>query len=197
VPPDSVDWSTAQSDSFPYIVREDAGPENPLGRIKFMCPNEYDVYLHDTPGRSHFRSAVRDLSHGCVRVEDPMALAEYLLRGTPLASADSVSALIEEGAWRQVGLKRPVPVHIVYWTAWADSAGVPQFRDDLYGIDCRMDEALRSGDVGNFVLNPKVEWRDSTATAPTAMVPAGAASARAAVAAGPAPPSRPAIFGRR
>jgi len=183
VPPDSVDWRTTQTDSFPFIVRQDAGPENPLGRIKFMCPNEYDVYLHDTNGRIHFRSASRDLSHGCVRVAEPESLAEYVLRGTPQASRDSVVSLLEGGAWRQIGLKRPIPVHIVYWTAWADSVGAPQFRGDLYGIDQRMAEALRGGTVGEFVLNPKVVWGDSAAAAEAALTPL--------------PPSKPGIFGRR
>ena len=166
VPPDSVPWAQVLSDSFAFIVRQDAGPENPLGRIKFMCPNEYDVYLHDTPGRSHFRDANRDLSHGCVRVEDPAALALYLLRGTGLASADSVDSLIGSGAWRQVGFKRSVPVHVVYRTAWADSDGTVEFRPDLYGIDRRMSLALRIQNVSAFELNPKSDWADQLIAGP-------------------------------
>jgi murein L,D-transpeptidase YcbB/YkuD len=156
VDPRDVPWERVEEDTFPYIVRQDAGPQNPLGQIKFMCPNEYDVYLHDTPARRFFDRASRFLSHGCVRVQDPMVLAAYLLRDTPVASPDSMLAIMADSSWRRVGLKRKLPVLVEYRTAWVDDAGVVHFRPDVYGLDRRLDEALKSGRVSGFDLNPLV-----------------------------------------
>ncbi len=163
VDPRDVPWERVEEDSFPYIVRQDAGPRNPLGQVKFMCPNEYDVYLHDTPSRRHFGYGSRFLSHGCVRVQDPMVLASYLLQDSPLSSPDSMLAIMADSTWRQVGLKRRVPVLIEYRTAWLDEAGVVQFRPDVYGLDQRLDAALKSGRLSGFELNPKV-LRNSRST---------------------------------
>ncbi len=178
VPHTAVDWRAAEQDSFRYIVVQDGGPENPLGRIKFMCPNEYDVYLHDTPLRSHFAQVARARSHGCVRVERPHALAERLLAPRYAeAVADSVDSLEAAAVTRYVGLPHPVPVHLLYWTAWVDSAGALQYRDDIYEIDRRLDAALRRGRPDEFVLNPPLEWgvlhRGAAAAGPAAPPVAG------------------------
>jgi murein L,D-transpeptidase YcbB/YkuD len=156
VSPDSVDWKKATSDSFAYLIVQRAGPDNPLGRVKIMCPNEYDVYLHDSPQRSRFGVAVRDYSHGCVRVEEALALADSLLRPV-LGDSTSVDSLAARGNWRRVRLQQQVPVHFLYWTAWADSAGRVCFRDDIYGLDARLDQALRSRTPAGLALNPGVE----------------------------------------
>jgi murein L,D-transpeptidase YcbB/YkuD len=156
--PAQVNWAAVEEDTFHVLVAQDAGPENPLGRIKFMCPNQYDVYLHDTPARGYFASQVRDLSHGCVRVENPLGLAERLLRGTPVASRDSIESIIAGAAWRRVVLAQRMPVHVQYWTSWVDSAGDVQFRTDIYGLDRRLDAALRAGRTSDFVINPEVLW---------------------------------------
>ncbi len=173
VPRQSVDWTSVEEDSFPYVVVQDPGDENPLGRIKLMCPNPYDVYLHDTPAKSYFSAAARAYSHGCVRVQQARELAEWLLardtlvalraaawRGKPRPPdlRDSLQAVIDSLAMRQIGLKEKVPVHFLYRTAWVDSSGAVQFRDDLYGLDRRLGEALRAGKAAEFVLNPPVEW---------------------------------------
>lgn len=164
-----VDWRAAESDSFPWLVVEDGGPKNPLGRMKFMCPNEYDVYLHDTPLRSHFTAEARARSHGCVRLQRPRELAERLLASRfAQAVADSVDSLVAGGATRRVLLERGLPVHVMYWTAWVDSAGALQSRDDVYGLDARLADALQSGRVGDFVLNPPVEWDTETTRAAAA-----------------------------
>ena len=155
VNPDSVDWRKATSDSFPYLIIQSAGPDNPLGRVKMMCPNEYDVYLHDSPQRSRFGVAVRDYSHGCVRVEEAIALADSLLRPV-LGDSTSVDSLAARGTWRRVRLQQQVPVHFLYWTAWADSAGRMCFRDDIYGLDARLDQALRTRTTARLTLNPGV-----------------------------------------
>ena len=148
----AVDWSRAREEDFKYLVAQEPGPENPLGRIKIMCPNEYDVYLHDTPARHLFNVRRRALSHGCVRLEQPVELARYLL-GEQM-ERDSLDAFIGLGTWRRVGLKKHVPVHFLYWTAWADSQGVVNFRDDLYGLDRRLDRALRGDSLATFRVNP-------------------------------------------
>jgi murein L,D-transpeptidase YcbB/YkuD len=98
-----------------------------------MFPNPYDVYLHDTPSRALFKKQVRAFSHGCIRVEKPMELAEYLLRGS--WSRERIQRAIRGGKNRAIYLEKPVPVHLVYLTAWVDPNGQVQFRDDLYNRD--------------------------------------------------------------
>ncbi len=135
IDPATVDWSAVGA-NFPYRLRQEPGPKNALGRIKFMFPNPYDVYMHDTPSRSLFKRQVRAFSHGCIRVEKPMELAEFLLgSGWPRAR---IQRTIDAGKNVAVTLPRPVPVHLVYLTAWVDAAGVLQFRDDLYNRDARL-----------------------------------------------------------
>jgi murein L,D-transpeptidase YcbB/YkuD len=155
VDPAQVDWKQALSDSFLYLIIQEAGGENPLGRVKIMCPNEYDVYLHDSPQRSRFIVAQRDYSHGCVRVEEAVELADSLLGVTPTDTL-FVDSLATRTTFRRVRLGKPVPVHFLYWTAWADSAGRMCFRDDLYGLDQRLDQALHTGSTRQFALNPGV-----------------------------------------
>ena len=153
VAPSDVDWGKVGEEDAPYLLRQEPGPTNPLGKIKFMCPNEHDVYLHDTPAGHLFDLKERDFSHGCIRVERPMDLAEYLLRGTADGSRDRIQALIETGERKAIRLPEPVPVHILYWTAWVDDKGLVQFRDDLYEHDRRLDEAIRSGTEAQFQIN--------------------------------------------
>jgi L,D-transpeptidase YcbB len=124
-------------------IREEPGPDNPLGRIKFTFPNRFNIYLHDTPAGHLFERQERDFSHGCIRVENAEMLAEYLLRGKPGWGASRIrseSAAADE----TVSVPHPIPVHILYWTAWADDQGKVEFRDDLYGIDSVLERALQS-----------------------------------------------------
>jgi murein L,D-transpeptidase YcbB/YkuD len=153
--PHQVPWKDAESDSFPYLVIQDAGPENPLGGIKLMCPNEYDVYLHDSPARSRFSVAVRDYSHGCVRVEHAVELADSLIGAT---AQDSVrlDSLVALGSWRRLRVPSAVPVHFLYWTAWVDSVGRMNYREDIYGLDQRLDAALKNRTTRDLDLNPGV-----------------------------------------
>jgi L,D-transpeptidase YcbB len=190
VPPGGVDWGAAEEDTFSYLVIQDPGPENPLGRIKLMCPNPYDVYLHDTPAKGYFSAAVRAYSHGCVRVQAARPLAEWLLardtlvaerahlwrgRPRPRDVRDSMDAVIDSLVTRWITLRERVPVHFLYRTAWVDSGGNVQFRADLYGLDRRLDEALRGGKAARFVLNPPVEWGEKHRAATAAPVPRTAA----------------------
>jgi murein L,D-transpeptidase YcbB/YkuD len=132
--PTAVDWSAVEPAALPFRVRQGPGVGNALGRVKFMFPNEHAVYLHDTPSRHLFERASRAFSHGCVRVRDPLTLAELLLEPDGWGR-DDVDGWVAAGATRRVRLTRPVPVHLVDITAWSDADGGVQFRADLYGRD--------------------------------------------------------------
>ena len=140
VEPSSVDWSAVSASNWNYRLRQDPGKGNSLGEIKFMFPNPYDVYMHDTPSRALFKRQVRAFSHGCIRVEKPMELAQFLL-GSGWSRA-RIERAIAGGKNTAIVLARPVPVHLVYLTAWVDAEGVVQFRDDLYNRDARLVAAL-------------------------------------------------------
>ncbi len=142
VDPSTINWHTVSYRNFPYRFRQDPGPENALGRIKFMFPNKYFVYLHDTPARNLFQKSGRAFSHGCIRVEHPLELAEYVLQGTEW-NRERIEAVIEKGAEKIVRTPQPIPVRIFYWTAWVDENGVAQFRPDIYGRDEELERALR------------------------------------------------------
>ncbi len=116
-------------------VRQKPGPKNSLGRVKFLFPNRFNVYLHDTPARALFSRTVRGFSHGCMRIEKPVELAEYLLKDDPAWTPEKIAATLDKGRETWVTIPKPLPVHVVYWTAWVDDAGTLQLRDDLYGRD--------------------------------------------------------------
>jgi murein L,D-transpeptidase YcbB/YkuD len=126
----------------PYRLRQPPGGDNPLGRIKFMFPNRFDVYLHDTPSGKLFARTERDFSHGCVRLEKPLELAEYLLRDNPRWTPQAIADTIASGRLTTVAVPRPLPVHILYLTAWVDKDGTVEFRDDVYGHDAALAAAL-------------------------------------------------------
>ncbi len=140
--PEAVDWPGLDAERVPFKFRQDPGPQNSLGRIKFMFPNKFDVYLHDTPERGLFGRAQRDRSSGCIRVERPVDLAEYVLRDDPAWTRESVLEAIESGETRVVHLRRPLNVHLLYWTAWLDGDGRIQFRNDIYLRDAALFRAL-------------------------------------------------------
>jgi murein L,D-transpeptidase YcbB/YkuD len=142
VDPTTVDWTSVRADSFPYRFRQEPGRLNALGRIKFMFPNPYDVYLHDTPSRSLFDRAQRDFSHGCIRIEKPIDLAVYLMRRNSQWKRDAIEAALDEGTERTIYLPKPMPIHLLYWTAWSDDDGTIQFRPDIHGLDQPLAEAL-------------------------------------------------------
>jgi L,D-transpeptidase YcbB len=116
-------------------LRQKPGPNNSLGQVKFRFPNRFGVYLHDTQARSLFDRAARALSHGCVRVERPEDLAAWVLRDAPGWSEDAILDALDSGRERLVELPEPIPVHIVYWTAWVDDAGTLRFAPDIYDQD--------------------------------------------------------------
>jgi murein L,D-transpeptidase YcbB/YkuD len=123
-------------------IKQRSGPDNPLGQVKFMFPNEFDVYLHDSPADHLFSREERDFSHGCVRLERPVQLAEYLLREKPEWSGAKVREAILSGEHRTVKLPQKLPVHILYFTAWVEDNGAVNFRKDVYGHDAKLAAAL-------------------------------------------------------
>lgn len=135
VDPETVDWTQVDPRNPDYRIVQRSGPGNSLGRIKFMFPNRYAVYLHDTPAKKLFARPMRALSHGCVRVERPMDLAEFLMQDQEGWSRERIQSEINTGRERSVPLPDPVPLHIIYVTAWVDEEGVVQFRNDIYGRD--------------------------------------------------------------
>lgn len=143
IDPQTIPWATVSAAPFPYRFWQAPGPTNPLGRIKFVLPNEFDVYLHDTPFRALFTKTVRAFSHGCIRVEKPLELAEYVLRDDPQWTGEALRAAIAQGRERLVQVPQPLPIYLLYWTAWVDQDGALQFRPDIYERDRRLEEALR------------------------------------------------------
>jgi murein L,D-transpeptidase YcbB/YkuD len=139
-----IDWSRYSASSFPFVLRQDPGPANALGRVKFMFPNRYLVYLHDTPSRDLFDETARAFSSGCIRVERPFELAALLLEDAGW-TMDSITRAVDSRRTRTVHLRRPTPVLLLYWTAWVDDDGRVNFRDDIYGRDARLTRALNEG----------------------------------------------------
>lgn len=134
IDPASVDWHRVGS-VFPYRLRQDPGPWNALGRVKFMFPNAHNVYLHDTPARALFGQAERSFSSGCVRLQNAPALAEWILAGHPRWTPQALREALASQDTRTVHLPEPVPVYLLYWTAWVGADGAAQFRRDIYDRD--------------------------------------------------------------
>lgn len=134
---DTINWRNITTDNFQYTLRQKPGKENQLGTIKFIFPNKYSIYLHDTPYRNLFRRNDRQLSHGCVRVAEPYKLADFLLKKEDGITGEKIKRLVrkheKDDVW--ITLAEPVPVYIVYFTAWVDDAGTAHFREDIYGHD--------------------------------------------------------------
>lgn len=128
------------------VIRQRPGPQNALGAIKFSFPNPYGIFMHDTPSRGLFAREQRAFSHGCIRLAEPEALAAYLLRADTTWTTDRMRAAMGRSQPTEVPLRDPMPVFIVYFTAWADRDGRLQFRDDVYGHDARLAQELFARD---------------------------------------------------
>jgi L,D-transpeptidase YcbB len=135
VDPATINWSAISSHDLRYRFRQEPGTQNALGQIKFKFPNAFNVYLHDTSTPSLFAKSQRAFSHGCIRVEKPIDLAAYLLQDIPQWSRQRILATIAGNAQQRIDLRTPMPVHIVYRTAWVDEDGSVQFRPDIYRYD--------------------------------------------------------------
>jgi len=135
----SVDW-WAYGDKIPYDIRQPPGDDNALGNIKFLFPNSHDIYMHDTPTKNLFAEKSRAFSHGCVRVENPRKLAEYVL-GWDRAQIDD---MIASGMNQDIQLPAHIPVHLNYFTAWPDASGKIAYHPDVYNRDARLEKALNT-----------------------------------------------------
>ena len=138
VDPASIDWANVTQETFKYTLRRRPGPKNDLGDVKFIFPNSNDIYLHDTPHDELFAQSSRSFSHGCVRLSEPIKLAEYLLRDRPDWDKQTILDSIATHREKYITLKNKLPVYLVYFTAWADASGHPHFRDDIYGLDKKL-----------------------------------------------------------
>jgi L,D-transpeptidase YcbB len=142
IDPKTIDWAKINPKKFPYRMIQDTGV-NPLGRIKFMFPNQFDVYLHDTTQKSLFQRSKRMYSHGCIRVEKPYDLGEWVLRDDPSWSKTRLLMEIKKGKRQVVNLPKPIPVYVIYLTAWFDTRGHIHFRDDIYDYDKSLEKVLK------------------------------------------------------
>jgi murein L,D-transpeptidase YcbB/YkuD len=147
--PSTIDWNTVNAATFPGRVRQKPGPWNALGRIKFMFPNQFHVYMHDTPGRRLFRKAHRALSHGCIRLEKPVDLALFVLKDNPKWNRKKIQNAIQDGERKIVGVPGKVTVHLMYFTSWMEDNGEVQFRRDIYERDGVLWQALNSSANGS------------------------------------------------
>ncbi|GJM16752.1 MAG: murein L,D-transpeptidase [Thermodesulfobacteriota bacterium] len=127
-----------------YRLRQNPGPGNPLGQIKFLFPNKHSVYLHDTPNRGFFKRAQRNFSHGCIRVEKPVDLAEFVLASNGDWDESRIKSNINSRRTKTVHLNQTIPVYILYFTSWVDNQGNVNFHKDIYGLDQTLLNALRT-----------------------------------------------------
>ncbi len=127
---------------FPYSIRQKPGKNNSLGLVKFLFPNNYNIYMHDTPEKSLFNESTRMFSHGCIRVEEPIKLAKFLLRNDSSWTDEKIATAMDGTKEIYVKLHRKIPVYIAYFTAWVDKAGNLNFRDDIYHHDAKMKELI-------------------------------------------------------
>jgi murein L,D-transpeptidase YcbB/YkuD len=133
--PDTVPWSEITAENFSYRVEQNPGRTNALGLVKFIMPNSYHIYLHDTPADYLFTKDYRAFSHGCIRLEKPTEMAQFLLDDQPEYTSKKINELMQKSEPVTVPLTQHVPVYLVYRTAWAEQDGTVHFRKDIYGID--------------------------------------------------------------
>lgn len=150
ITPESIDWDSITKKNFVFKLRQDPANSNALGRIKFVFPNDFSIYLHGTPAHELFSKTKRTFSSGCIRIEKPMELADYLLKGNSKWAPDKLIAAVSSKKTKAIFLPHPINIHILYWTAWVDKDGMVNFRDDIYGRDCQL----------NIALNEKINHRD-------------------------------------
>jgi L,D-transpeptidase YcbB len=143
----SVNFAAYSARTFPYGLRQPPSDGNALGKVKFMFPNQHNIYLHDTPSKSLFDKEVRAYSHGCIRVADPFDLAHALLSVQSKAAEAEFDAHLQTGDETTVKLLQKVPVHLVYFTAYPDAKGRMSYRRDVYGRDAALFQALSAAGV--------------------------------------------------
>jgi murein L,D-transpeptidase YcbB/YkuD len=135
VDPHSIDWGHVDPDHFPYVIRQPPGADNALGQVKFLFPNPWSIYLHDTPSRTLFDAEDRTFSHGCIRIEHPLELARLLLEGQDGWDQGRIDQAVESGQTQEVALDRRITVLIVYWTVSVGASGEIRYTRDVYDLD--------------------------------------------------------------
>jgi murein L,D-transpeptidase YcbB/YkuD len=130
----SIDWHSVSNKNFPYRIVQQPGENNALGQVKFIFPNKFKVYLHDTQSKALFKKNARAFSHGCIRVENPLDFADKLYASERSLNAAKISKIVASGKTKRVKMKKPVPVHLAYFTVWVEGGKVKTFKD-VYGRD--------------------------------------------------------------
>ncbi|WP_281298318.1 L,D-transpeptidase family protein [Flavobacterium limnophilum] len=139
--PSTINWDKYEG-NVPFIIRQKPGKENALGKMKFLFPNNYDIYLHDTPSKGLFSASKRAFSHGCIRVENPNKLLMYLLRKDKNWNQERVDTILKTDKEFGIQIKPTVPVYIVYFTSWVDNKGQLNFRNDIYNLDQQLSNEI-------------------------------------------------------
>ena len=137
-----INWNAYGKGNFPFTFRQKPGPKNALGKVKFMLPNPYNIYLHDTPAKDKFLATTRAFSHGCIRVSQPMDLAYHLVGDIAGWTEQKIDAAFASGKTTRVSLPQHIPIHLIYATAFEGDGGSVEFRPDIYGRDRKLDAAL-------------------------------------------------------
>lgn len=143
----AVDFSQYTAKTFPFAIKQPPSGRNALGLVKFMFPNRHNIYLHDTPSKSLFAREVRAFSHGCIRLGDPFDFAYALLKKQTSDPKGTFHKALNSGRETRIDLKSPVPVHIVYRTAFVPAKGRANYRRDVYGRDAKIWAALNKAGV--------------------------------------------------
>jgi murein L,D-transpeptidase YcbB/YkuD len=138
----NIDFARYTAATFPFMIRQDPGPANALGRVKIMFPNPYLVYLHDTPSQGLFERERRAFSSGCIRTERPLELAELLLANPDRWGRAAIDAAVASGTTRTIRLPKAVPVLMLYWTVDRDDERAIVFKPDPYDRDPKLLKAL-------------------------------------------------------
>ena len=125
--------------NIPFAIRQKPGEDNALGKIKFLFPNDFSIYLHDTPSKNLFNESKRAFSHGCIRVQEPKKLALYLLRKDKNWDEEKIDSVLLTNKTLDIALQPNIPIYIVYFTAWVDNTGQINFRNDLYNLDVQLE----------------------------------------------------------
>ncbi len=131
----NIDWNKYTTNKVPFIIRQKPGKDNALGEMKFLFPNSFSIYLHDTPSKELFDRNKRDFSHGCIRVENPKKLAMYLLEKDKTWTKEKIDEVLKTDTETGISVKPNMPVYIAYFTAWVDYKGNLNFRNDIYNLD--------------------------------------------------------------
>lgn len=140
---------TGNEDELP-VIRQRPGPGNALGKVKFLFPNSFNIYFHDTPAKSLFNKDKRAYSHGCIRLREPEKMANYVLRDQPEWTPEKISEAMNSGEEKYVKVKKPIPVVVTYYTAWVDENGQLNFREDIYDHDAKL--ARKMFATGNTLI---------------------------------------------